>query len=1012
MRSSVRFSFIALLLSAMVAVAAPAAAQAAFGVESFFASNCKVNTCKKVPPAEEKAKAEVEGFTQAGGHPNFGITDFTVNTRTASEGGLAPEGIVTFVRTDVAPGLSTNPEAVPKCSAEQFGTTEVAPGTFTPPTCAPGTILGENKVVVAVQTGPDKFLDLPLSGTVYNLEQSPGLASKFGVALALPEALTGGIPGLFAHTIIEGHVETATDYHDYFEIEVSPTLPLISSRLTFKGNIGEGAEPIGSGGFLTNPTSCTGIGPQTTSTLTLVSKEGGSAVGKYTTPIGNTGCNLLPFAPTFALTPETTQNDQPDGITTNLRLPHDLSPNGIDTSDVRTASVTLPEGMTLSPSAANGLEACKPSQIGIGSKEPVTCPAGSKIGTVNLEVPGLPAGSLAGTVYLGGPETGSITDPPYVMYIDAESTKYGLSVRLKGAASPDLNTGRVTATFADPPGQPPEQPFSNLVLHFTGGNLAPIANPLACGPASTTTLLTPYSGFGAAVPADVFTVDSDGKGKDCPATLPFALGQSTANQTPTAGGRTNFSFNLTRNDGEQYLSQVKTTLPAGLVGAISTVTPCTDVQAESDTCPAASQIGSAAAVSGSGPTPFTFGNGKVFLTGPYKGAPYGLSIVVPAIAGPFDLGFVRTRATLTVDPYTDRVTTTSVIPRVVKGIPTRLRGINVSINKQGFLYNPTNCDAKATNTTLSAFILAGGSETATQDLSSPFQVGNCGALKFKPSFKAASGARTSKANGASLETTVNQIAGDANIKSVLVQLPKALPSRLTTLQKACTEAQFNADPFKCPSGSFVGGARANTPLLPSKLKGPAILVSHGGAAFPDLDLVLEANGVRTILVGNTDIKKGITTTNFAATPDVPVSSITVNLPIGSHSALAANTNLCANPLIMPTTITSQSGVVVKQNTRINVRECGVRIVGHKVVGNTAYLTVQTFGAGRISGKGAGAANAFRKLRAASKRTTLKVPLTRRARGRHRPFKVRLRVGFVPSAKGGKSSASFVTVTFR
>jgi hypothetical protein len=210
----------------------------------------------------------------------------------------------------------------------------------------------------------------------------------------------------------------------------------------------------------------------------------------------------------------------------------------------------------------------------------------------------------------------------------------------------------------------------------------------------------------------------------------------------------------------------------------------------------------------------------------------------------------------------------------------------------------------------------------------------------------------------------------------------------------------------------VGGARANTPLLPSKLTGPAILVSHGGAAFPDLDLVLEANGVRTIVVGNTDIKKGITTTNFASTPDVPVSSVTVNLPIGSHSALTANTNLCARPLVMPTTLTGQNGVVTKQNTKIAVKGCGVRIVGHRVVGNTAYLTVQTFEAGRVSGKGAGMATRFRKLARAQKAATLKVPLSRRARGKHRPFKVRLRVGFAPKAKGKSGSAAFVTVRFR
>jgi len=246
---------------------------------------------------------------------------------------------------------------------------------------------------------------------------------------------------------------------------------------------------------------------------------------------------------------------------------------------------------------------------------------------------------------------------------------------------------------------------------------------------------------------------------------------------------------------------------------------------------------------------------------------------------------------------------------------------------------------------------------------------------------------------------------------VLVQLPKQLPSRLTTLQKSCPEAVFAANPFNCPSGSFVGGARANTPLLPSKLKGPAILVSHAAAAFPDLDLVMEADGVRSIVVGNTNIKNGITTTNFATTPDVPVSSITVNLPTGPHSALAAFGNLCANPLLMPTTITGWNGKQVKQKTKIAVGSCPVRIVGHKVVGNTAFLTVQTPAAGRISGSGSGLVTVSRRLNKATKTATLKVPLSRAGRLRHRPFTVRLRVGFVPKQKGPHSTAS-VTLTFR
>ena len=254
-------------------------------------------------------------------------------------------------------------------------------------------------------------------------------------------------------------------------------------------------------------------------------------------------------------------------------------------------------------------------------------------------------------------------------------------------------------------------------------------------------------------------------------------------------------------------------------------------------------------------------------------------------------------------------------------------------------------------------------------------------------------------------------AGDANIKSVLVQLPKQLPSRLTTLQKACPEKTFANNYNECPPGSFVGGARANTPTLPGKLSGPAILVSHGGQAFPDLDLVMNANGVRVILVGNTNIKNGITTTNFATPPDVPVSSITVNLPIGAHSALAANGNLCANKLVMPTTMVGQNGTSFKQNTTIKVNNCPVRITGHKVIGNTAFLTVQTYSPGRISGKGNDLATVFRTLKNTQKSASLQVPLSRAGRNRGRPFSTKVRVGFVPKKKGAPSSVAYVTVTF-
>jgi hypothetical protein len=1061
MRVHVRVSLVALLICASVAVATSAAQAAVpFGVEKVFAANCKVSTCGEFPEYGGTPLENSELFTQAAGHPPAGITAFKVNTEgvfpNEVPAGIATGGIVTHVRTDVGVGVATSPEAVGKCTMAQFGEKEAVPGTgfYAAPSCpesgAEDSVIGVNKVVVWIGPEPSPAGgDVPVEGTTYNLVQHEGRASDFGAALKLPIPLTagalkkgfeeaeakgakpgvGGFPSLleqagaeaqqyYAHTVIEGGVEWGAeaagtgkgDYHDYYEIEVSPKLPVISSRLILEGTRGT----TGKGGFITNPSSCSGVGPQTTTTVTLTPEVGTPAQRGYSGPLGTEGCNgappfePVPFAPAFKLTPGTKQSDLPDPITTELSLPHNPGPTEIDSSQLKTASFALPEGMTLNPSAANGLEACSPAQARIHSSTfGVVCPGKSKIGEVSLNVPTLPEGSLKGNVYLGGPETGPITGPPYVVYINAESTRYGVDVRLKGTVTPNETTGRLTATFTENP----EQPFSNIALSFNGGATAPIANPLACGTAKAETGLTPFTGTAAQSPSSSFTVDGNGSGGSCSSPLPFALSQSTQNASSVAGANTSYTLNLGRNEGQQYLSQVKTVLPAGLVGLIPTVPLCGEAEANAGTCSVGSQIGSVTVAAGSGSSPYTF-YGQAYLTGPYNGAPYGMSIVVPAVAGPFNLGAVVTRATIAVEPYTARVVVTSSIPTIVKGVPLRLRGISIAINRTGFMRNPTNCAALATDSTLSGFTTLGVAGTATQSLSSPFQVAGCTGLPFKPKFGAATGAKTSKANGASLETTLNVPAGQANVKSVLVQLPKQLPSRLTTLQKACPEATFAANPYSCPGGSFVGGVRANTPVLSAKLKGPAILVSHGGQAFPDLDLLLEGNGVRVILVGNTNIKNGITTTNFAATPDVPVTSITLNLPIGGHSALTANGNVCANKLLMPTTIVGQNGTSFKQNTTIKITNCPARIVGQKVVGSTAYITVQTFSAGRISGKGANVGTVFRGLSRAERTATLKVSLTRAGRNRRRPLRVKLRVGFVPKKKGTPSSAAFTTVTFR
>src|SRR5580692_7474738 len=1055
MTSHARVWFLALLTGVLVSLVASAAAQA-FEVERFIASNCKfgvgfeqcgseefpgpIETPYSIPKAEVTvAEAEEQGFRQAGGRVPYGVTDFKVAT-TGAYPDAVPDGVVNHVRVDVATGLATAPVAVPLCSLEDFGAKEALPGTgfYAAPNCDAKTEIGTEQVTLYL--GPNALApgvsDLPVAGKVYNLEQPTGLASYYGVALKFPIPVSkGSLEKAFAehpltepatepakkdteealekaqyyvHSFVKGNVEWGKqvagtdqgDYHDYFEVEVNPSLPLVSSRQVLYGTSGDG-------GFITNATSCPG---DNTTYVTLKDTAGETTRKSFKTPLGLAGCHgeagfeTLPFEPEFALHTGSTLSDKPDQITTEVFEEH--HPKAVDQSQVKTASITLPEGMTLNPSAAAGLEACTVAEARIHSEVfGVECPAGSELGTVSLDVPTLPDGSLTGSVYLGGPvtgpETGPIAGPPYIIYVVANSKRYGVSVRIKGEVIPNEVTGQLTAVF----NENPEQPFSNLTINFDRGALTSIANPLICGTPIGSANFTPVTGTASAI--EPFGVSITG----CAASLPFSLSQSTEGDTATGGAHTSYTLNLTRPEGQQYLQKVKTTLPSGLVGEIPAIALCGEPGASKGECPASSKIGTATVTDGSGNFPYSF-SGPVYMTGPYNGAPFGLSINVPAVAGPFNLGPVITRSTININQTTARVTAETTLPTIIKGIPLRLRSISVNVSKQGFLLNPTNCSAEATETSLTSTF-----GTVQAGLSTPFQAESCGSLAFKPAFAVSTSSKHSKTNGASLVTTITQAPGQANIKSVLVTLPKALPSRLTTLQKACLAKTFEENPLSCAKvapGSEVGSATAVTPTLPVAMKGPAFLVSHGGEEFPALELVLEGDGVRTIVEGKTNIKNGITTTDFQTTPDVPVSSITVNLPVGPHSALTTeqiNTNLCTAKLVMPTVITGQNGKQVKQNTVIAPTGCGVQVVGHKIVGNTAYLTVRTFAAGRISGSGSGLSTTYRTLGGASKATTLKVPLSRSGRNRGRPFKVKVRVGFVPKKKGAHSSAT-VTVTFR
>jgi hypothetical protein len=311
--------------------------------------------------------------------------------------------------------------------------------------------------------------------------------------------------------------------------------------------------------------------------------------------------------------------------------------------------------------------------------------------------------------------------------------------------------------------------------------------------------------------------------------------------------------------------------------------------------------------------------GKAYLTGSYNGAPFGLSFVVPAVAGPLNLGTVVVRSAVNVDRYTAALTVTSEpLPQILQGVPLNIRAVNVTMNREHFIFNPTNCNPLAVDATLTSAL------AARVPVSTRFQATNCTSLAFTPRFSVTTSGKTSRAGGASLDARIQvpQGAGQANFARVKVELPKALPSRLTTLQKACTAQVFEANPAACPAASLVGYAKATTPLLPVTLTGPAYFVSHGGEAFPSLIVVLEGYGVRVDLIGTTFIsKKGITSSTFASVPDVPVNTFEIYLPEGPYSALAANGDLCKQKLSMGTELVAQDGASIHQSTPIGVTTC-------------------------------------------------------------------------------------------
>ncbi len=633
------------------------------------------------------------------------------------------------------------------------------------------------------------------------------------------------------------------------------------------------------------------------------------------------GCNRLPFSSSISVAPDGSAGSSPSGLTVGIHVPQDalLNTTGLAESNVKDTTVALPEGVALNPAAA-GLQTCSEGQVALSQDVGALCPDASKAGTVEIRTPLLP-NALTGAVYLAAQNAnpfGSLV----ALYIVAEDPVSGTLVKVAGEVKLDPVTGRIVSTFKDTP----QLPFEDLSLHFFGGDRAPLGTPASCGSYTTNSSIAPWSGNEPSTSSSMFNITSGPNGGACASPLPFSSGLNAGTTSIQAGGFTPFTMTVSREDGQQSIGAIQLHMPDGLSGLLTGVELCGEAQADAGSCGPNSLIGETTVSVGLGGDPYSVTGGKVYITGPYEGAPFGLSVVVPAKAGPYDLGQVVVRGRIEVDPTTSALTVTTdtsgrfAIPHILDGIPLQIKHVNFTTTRPGFTFNPTDCNPLKVTGSISS------TEGSTSVVSVPFQVTNCAILGFKPSFKVSTSGKTSRANGASLHVNLaypkTGFGSQANIKSVKVDLPKQLPSRLETLQKACPVAVFEADPASCSSQSRIGTAKATTPLVPVPLEGPVFFVSHAGEKFPELIIVLSGYGVTVDLRSETFISKtGITSSTFRTIPDVPVGTFELTLPQGRYSALAAPTNLCNTTLKMPTAFTAQNGATIKQNTPIAVTGC-------------------------------------------------------------------------------------------
>jgi hypothetical protein len=889
-----------------VALLFPASAQADFGIESMSATALNRDDTVDL---------------QAGSHPH----EYTINFEMNLDGEERPEGTLRSFVIELPPGLIGNPMAVPRCPGALFEGQQ--------PACPNNTVIG----VANVREVGLGLVTIP----VFNLAPRLGIPATFGTSLA----------GYLSFQ--EASLRTGSDYGaSVANIAVPTSLEIQSISATVWGVPGDpshdderGSVAIGQGipapfegpvlPFLTLPTSCTGP-LETTVRIESVQEPGVPQSESYLSrdngnePAGLNGCERPPFEPTIAAQPETNAADSPTGLHFNLHSPQNQDPGGLGTANLKDSVITLPQGMSVNPSAADGLGACSSAQVDLHGPGPANCPENSKMGTMEVQTPLLDH-PVKGAVYLA-----KQGDNPFnsllAIYIAVEDPQTGVVVKLAGKAEPDPNTGQLKATFKDNP----QLPFEDFDVEFFGGPRGALTTPPTCGTYTTTTTLTPWTSPAGKdeFPSDSFKVTSGPSGAcaNTEAQMPNAPSLEAGTVAPLAASYSPFILKLSRENGSQRLGALSATLPPGLTGKLAGVERCSEAQLavaasrsnpgdgalekQSPSCPAGSEVGTVTVGAGSGNPLYV--QGKAYLAGPYKGAPLSLAIITPAVAGPFDLGAVLVRAAAHVDPKTAQITVKSdPIPQILAGIPLDVRSVAVNIDRERFTLNPTNCEPMTLG--VDARSLLG----QTAFLSNRFQVGGCRGLDFEPRFSLRLKGGTKRGANPKLIAMVTAKEGEANIARASVKLPRSAFLDQAHIRTVCTRVQFAAE--ACPRGSIYGKATASTPLLDEPLTGNVYLRSSNNK-LPDLVVDLRGPAslpIRVELAGRTDSVRGALRNTFDLVPDAPVSKFRLELLGGKRGLVVNSRDLCARPARATVKLRAHSGAAHEARPVVR-NDCGRR----------------------------------------------------------------------------------------